>query len=128
MWVVAKDSVLGVCPADAAGSSSSGGGAGLASSSSSSGNASVAGPFKLLDGAVELTISKAADPSKMRVQVVGRFDKGFIGFGVAKPGAVFKQAELCFGLLKSCMLGFGASLALAWQSQVLLSKGWCFDN
>ncbi|WIA19191.1 hypothetical protein OEZ85_003836 [Tetradesmus obliquus] len=85
VWVVAKDSVLGVCPADAAGSSSSGGGAGLASSSSSSGNASVAGPFKLLDGAVELTISKAADPSKMRVQVVGRFDKGFIGFGVAKP-------------------------------------------
>ncbi|WIA39466.1 hypothetical protein OEZ86_005565 [Tetradesmus obliquus] len=85
VWVVAKESVLGVCPANAAGSSSSGGGAGLASSSSSGGNASVAGPFKLLDGAVELTISKAADPSKMRVQAVGRFDKGFIGFGVAKP-------------------------------------------
>jgi hypothetical protein len=33
-----------------------------------------------------LTISKAADPSKMRVQLVGRFDSGYIGFGVAKPG------------------------------------------
>jgi hypothetical protein len=87
IWVLDKESVLGVCPANTLGSSSSGNASNLAGGSSSGGSeASVAGPFKLLGGALEVLISKASDPSKMRVQITGKFDNGYIGFGVAKPG------------------------------------------
>jgi hypothetical protein len=82
IWVMEKDS-LGVCPASASGNASS-----LAGGSSSANNsdASIAGPFKLLGGAMEVVISKASDPSKIRVKIAGKFDAGYIGFGVAKPG------------------------------------------
>ncbi|KAF6254205.1 heme peroxidase [Scenedesmus sp. NREL 46B-D3] len=80
IWVLDQESILGVCPGDAVGGSSNA--SALAGGSSS--NETVAGPFMLLGGVVELVISKAADPSRLRVQLTGKFDHGFIGFGVAK--------------------------------------------
>jgi hypothetical protein len=35
---------------------------------------------------MEVLISKASDPNKMRVRITGKFDNGYIGFGIAKPG------------------------------------------
>jgi hypothetical protein len=80
-----KDSILGVCPASASGSSSNAS-AVAGSSNTNSSDASVAGPFKLLGGAMEVLISRASDPNKLRVKITDRFDNGYIDFGVAKPG------------------------------------------
>jgi hypothetical protein len=87
VWILEKESILGVCPANGLGS----GNASHLAGSSSSSDASVAGPFKLLGGAVEVVIRKASDPSKMRVQITGKFGNGFVGFGVAKPGEGLNQ-------------------------------------
>lgn len=91
IWTLSEDTLLGVCPAGTSGmatSSTSASGAALAAAGGSGGaNAStIAGPFKLLGGVIELTIFKTSDPNKIRVQEVGHFDRGFMGFGVPKAG------------------------------------------
>jgi hypothetical protein len=62
---------------------------GKASSAAGGPNSSAAvGPFLLLDASLQLTIFKADDPAWLRVQLVGSFDSGFVGFGVALPGGL----------------------------------------